>query len=543
MRRKLWAAAVVAAASLALGTSAWAGTALESVGTVDFADDWIDGTNLLAKPDDSGLYVLADMNGTALSEKSYGRVGRDSGFGFVSAEISVDDGINGTGALNLSGQEVVPCSYGKIDFENEHWITAIAMTEATADHYDYESWVGDNYYLIDHVDFYYADDEGNVTLASSLSRDVYLDSNAYGRYVNIESRADGSITAYDGTWTQVETPEPLKYLYDEAPGADEQIKSYYENGQYGLKDAAGNVIIGPSFGYIASFVGEYAEVENHLESGDVTGLIDKSGTVVVPVEYEDVDRSYYAPATAENGYSNYSYNNYGYFAVTKDSKLGYVDEAGNVTCDFTIAESNCENNGASAIYTDMGGAKHILAADGTDTDISQYNSVYALNGGSGMYYKVTDSDYNYGVIDWHGDVVAEVKYNNVDLSGDGQYLLLQEDYNAPCELVKLVFTNDAAAAAPAESTEAAPAEGAEAASGDLSSVAGLIDSAITLANTDAAANKDAIISVLSGAASSLAESRPEVKAVIDSAISLLNSDSVDGASVATILNSAKALLG
>ena len=554
MKRKFAAAAIASAAVLGLGSMAYAGTTLENIGTVDFADSWIDGTNLLEKQDASGNYGIADMNGNLLTSNSYARVGYDSGYGLITVTVNPEDGINGTGVVNMSGQEIVPCSYGEIDFENEHWIEAIVLKAATADQYDYESWFNDNYYLIDHVDFYYVDDDGAASMAGSLTRDVYKDCRAYGRYINIESRADGSVTAYDGTWTPVETPEPLKYLYDDAPGASDEIVSYYENGQYGLKDAQGNVIIGPTYGYISTFEGDYVEVTNDLESGEVSGLIDKTGAVVVPVEYEDIDKAYYAPATAQNGYSSYAYNNYGYFAVVKDNKLGYVDEAGNVTCDFTIAKDNCDNYGASATYTDMGGALHLLAADGTDTDISQYNSVYPLDGGSGMYYKVTDADYNTGVIDWHGNVIAEVKYNNVDLSGDGQYLLLQAEYGAPCELVKLTYTPDAAA--PAAETEAdaaapaaeapaaeAPAAEAPAAEADLSSVAALIDSAITLAGSDAAGNKDAIISVLNKAAEAVAQSRPEIKTVIDSAIGLMGSDTIDGTAVASVLNGAKALLG
>ena len=167
-----------------------------------------------------------------------------------------------------------------------------------------------------------------------------------------------------------------------------------------------------------------------------------------------------------------------------------------------------------------------------------------------MYYKVTDEDYNYGVIDWHGDVVAEVKYDSVDLSGDGQYLLLQIEYNAPCELVKLVYNGASAPAAPAEEPAAAEDGGEDAASADdgsgsvdFTAIKSLIDSAITLANTDAVANKDAIIGLLNSAATTLAESKPEVKAVLDSAIAIMNSGAVDGSSVATILNSVKILLG
>ena len=71
-----------------------------------------------------------------------------------------------------------------------------------------------------------------------------------------------------------------------------------------------------------------------------------------------------------------------------------------------------------------------------------------MYGGSGMYYSVTDADYNYGVIDWHGNVIVEVKYNEVELSGDGQYLLIQADYNSPYELLKLTYTPDNAPAQP-----------------------------------------------------------------------------------------------
>ena len=104
MRRKLAAAAVFVAAALGLSSLAWAGTTLENIGTVDFADEWIDGTNLLAKQDSSGNYKIADMYGTELSANSYGRIGYDSGYGFMTVTISAEDGINGTGVANLKGE-------------------------------------------------------------------------------------------------------------------------------------------------------------------------------------------------------------------------------------------------------------------------------------------------------------------------------------------------------------------------------------------------------------------------------------------------------
>ena len=49
MKRKQLILAVLPAAVLALGTCAWAGTTLENLGTVEFADEWISNTNLLTK--------------------------------------------------------------------------------------------------------------------------------------------------------------------------------------------------------------------------------------------------------------------------------------------------------------------------------------------------------------------------------------------------------------------------------------------------------------------------------------------------------------
>ena len=578
MKRRWITAALTLAVILVSGTCSLAGTTVDQIGMVNFADKWINGTDLLAKPDGFNLYVLADMDGHVKSGKAYGRVGREFYYGFVTADVAADDGLNGTGVLDTNGKEVVPCNYGDIKFENEHWILAFVLKEATADQYDYESWTGDGYYLIDHVDFYYADDEGSVTQASSLTRDAYNDCAACGRYIIVESRADGSVTPYDGSWTVVETPEQIDSIYDEIPGAYD-YEPYRENGRYGIKDTEGNIVLEPTYGYIGMFRGGCATVENNLESGRVKGLIDTQGNVLVPAEYDDVLSSFYGPLTKENGYIGHAYNNYGYYAVIRDDKLGFVDEAGNLTCDFTIAKQNCDINGASATYTDMGGNTHILAADGTDTDVSQYDRITPLNFGSGMYYKVTAADYTFGVVDWHGEEIIEAKYDSVDLSGDGQYLLLQEEYGGPCELVKLTFTSDAApadagaaadggdaaeAGTAAEADDAAQAsDTAEAAEGSAEEAAApaeaggesgedagaslaarsLIDVAITLAGSDAAANKEAIISTLDSVSSVLAGSKPEVKTVIDSTITLINSGTVDGSAITNLLNNAKTLLG
>ena len=78
MRKHLLTIALCAAATVAMGSFAYAGTTLESLGTRDNVRGWVDNTNLLEMYSEDGGEVLADLDGNVLTEKSYGRVGYDS---------------------------------------------------------------------------------------------------------------------------------------------------------------------------------------------------------------------------------------------------------------------------------------------------------------------------------------------------------------------------------------------------------------------------------------------------------------------------------
>ena len=236
----------------------------------------------------------------------------------------------------------------------------------------------------------------------------------------------------------------------------------------------------------------------------------------------------------------------------------------------------------------------LVAADGVETVLPEYNSMYVLDFTSGIYYKVTDADYNYGIIDWHGNEVLPCKYSSINISGDGQYVLACEDYSITY-LYRLSYPNAGGAAAeapaaeapaaedtadettdaiggigsslgnllgggsaeetPAEDTateeipadepvtEEAPVEAPEAdASADYSSALGLITSAVTLLNTDAAANGSAAVSLIETAVGMLA-GRDDVTGLLDSAATLLGLDSAANATAAlSLIESAVALL-
>lgn len=552
---------------------------------------WIDGTNFLRVETGNG-YGIADMNGNMLTGTLYAKSFTREDTIITAAQLNVDE-LNYMGAFDLNASPVIPFQYGVIDVLNGYWAAAIKLEKTSAEQYDYSSYSGD-YYLITGVDIYNLESK---TCVASLTRSQYAEAYAIGNTINIADRTTGVITAYDAQFNVLGTG--LKYTYSE-DYVQPEIIIFRENGQKGLQDAAGNVIMEASFQMIYDFRYGYAIVS----TGDHEGLIDEQGNVLVEPVFDTVKTMGNLPANAEG--ETYSYKALGYFCIQKDDKIGYVDENGNVTCEPKYSKSIVQINGVSLTYTDMEGKQHIMAADGVDTVIEGYDRVFALPYMSGAYYRVTDSDANYGMIDWHGNVVFPCEYDHISVSGDGQYVMVSKDYinyeiykidvpaagASAAEAVEPIVENAAdaaiesaassnsdtlaaaqsalaallgsagnketAAEAPAETaapsveeipvTEEAAAEvveeyALEAPAVDTASVKALLDSAKLILNADAAANKDGAISLITSASGMLAGSNATIATLLDTAVTMLNTDAAaNGAAVVAILDSAASLL-
>ena len=69
-------------------------------------------------------------------------------------------------------------------------------------------------------------------------------------------------------------------------------------------------------------------------------------------------------------------------------------------------------------------------------------------------------DYDYGMIDWHGNVVLPAQYTSIEASGDGLYVLADVDYETQ-ELYEVTLPATSGAAPADDSTavdDLAPAE-------------------------------------------------------------------------------------
>lgn len=376
----------------------------------------IDGTELLYMNKDGGA-LMASLDGTALTEAVY-----NSDFyqfhGYLTASKPSAE-INCSGLLSKEGKEIVPFQYGDVDVRNENWAMGVKLVVTDSEEPDYRNWMGDDVYMIESVDVYRLP---AGELKATLTRDQYLRSDAYGEYLNIEDRT-GAVTAYDGTFAAVDAQPGYSSDFSYMP---EFLQKFYdaETELYGLQKGDGTVVMEPAYEYIYvsddSAVNGYVEVEQN----GLSGLADLSGKLVVPMEYDSVHYTRNHPYTVDEAYQ---YENGGYFCVEKDDKLGFVDMTGAVTCEVKYSADDAYSYGLTMEIEDENGVVTIVAADGAETVLSDYEYVIVLGYTNGMYYKVRTADYLYGVIDWHGNIVLPVEYDSIQITGDGAHLLTMKD--------------------------------------------------------------------------------------------------------------------
>lgn len=514
---------------------------------------FVTGTNLLRVEGNDGE-ALADIDGNLLTGYIYDNLYHE--YGYITARQLTVPGVNCYGVLDLTGKTVVPFEYNILKVRND-WVVAIALEDATSSSYDYSNSDGDAFYNIKNVGIFHLP-EGKL---ADLTRDQYLDHYVVNDCINIQDRTTSTITTYDATFTAQGTVKDT-YRSDFAPA---RYTTFRENGQYGIKDRDGNIIMPASYQTVYDYSYGYFPVS----TGDKEGLVDINGQLVVPAEYDDVKYMYNMPM--ENG-SNYSYKALGtYYCVVKDGKVGYITDNNVVTYAPRYSKDIVDVNGASMTLTDLEGNLILIAADGVETTITGYDRVSVLDYSSGYYYRVTDADYNYGMIDWHGNVILPCEYDSIYLSADGQYALVSKDYQTyqiytldyPAPAAAETAPADEAAAETAdaaeqtgrpqlgkgklnkndaaENTEAAPETAPEASSDNNNAAVGLLNSAITLLNTDAAANGASAVSLLNSAAALVGN--PDAANLLSSAATLLSTNAEANATAAiALIESAAALL-
>lgn len=382
----------------------------------------IDGSDYLRIRGDAGYY-LAKMDGTQLSAADYSyQMHYDDGL-FVTVKAN-GDGLNAWGALDETGAEVIPFQYGNIKVLSPEWAVCVTLTPAESEEeYDFFMMGSDVNCNIETVDIYSLKGPGLVT---TLDRAHYSDSGVYGETLYVQDRGTGAISAYDIQGNVTETE--YSSIYD--PKYEATDLSYFDidTGLRGLKDADGNVILEPTYGMIFDFDGGYAKVT--AGDGEKYGLIDQTGALVIPTEYDDIE---YAFSSDQPYEGEDRYENCGYFCVVKDGKIGFAKAGGEVTCalKYDMDAGGFFNQGISTVGN-VDGRTIVLAADGVETEIPTDEYSYAdavMSCTQGRFYRVSSPDYDYGVIDWHGNEVLPCEYHSISPFGDGKHVLVSTETN------------------------------------------------------------------------------------------------------------------
>ncbi|MBQ6373554.1 MAG: hypothetical protein IJJ45_03620 [Clostridia bacterium] len=477
----------------------------------------IDHSDRLCVQTRDGCY-LAAMDGTALTDPIYYR-SMDCSYGYITASV-VDGDVLVHGLLDADGATVMPFEYQDLKVLNKNWGLGVRLVKSTKDNYDYSAFIGDDVYLIDTVDIYWLPEGRKVV---TLNRDHYSGSKAYGEVINIEDRGTGKTTCYDSSFIPLGEVRGL-YSEDFAGG----YTTVRENGQSKLADANGNIVFDQGFSSInTEVIDGYFVVYN----GDKNGLGCIDGTLAVPAEYDQIQRSGYGPRSD----GAYVYVTRGYAAVVRDGKLGYYEVGKGESCPPAIAKDLLNNAGMSASFTDMGGNLNILAADGEQSQLdAAITKVYPMECGEGLYYSVVDADYNRGMVDWHGAEVLPLAYDSIELSGSGRYLAAVKHGEDTTSIYEIETTFGETAAAP----EDAPAAESEDAGSSALSARALLDSAVALVGTDA----QTAAGLVANARDLLGEDSPAY-AVLSSVLTLIDVDAeANASSIQTLLTTALGLV-
>ena len=382
------------------------------------------GNVLIVEGLDSRKYGLYDANGTAMTEEKYVYLEYSSAELYRAAE---EKALNKMGVIDGSGNVVVPMEYGRVYYHSDRWILAAKCSPATQDNYDTRSPVTYEYCLIDSYDVYYC----GRKVATLKPTDLYY-VEVYGDYL-YACTDKGQWTYYDknmkpsgyaGDNNGTEYEETKDGIYHRGSGqkafaagctlTDSEVEKavWEQNGSF--LDLQGNTLFTLS-GYMSfsRFEGNYALAH----TWDKTGIIDRSGRVVIAAEYDEIP-----PAEV--------YFPCGYQTVIKDGKVGFVNLHGEVTCDFGYSEKDLE----------LFHQQLFLQINHSDGSVGVLSA--AVGELSGKYYEVqfresspifaaANDDMQAGVLNLYGEVLIpfDGTYTgtyNFQLSEDGSVVVAKQ---------------------------------------------------------------------------------------------------------------------
>ena len=355
--------------------------------------------------------------------------------GFLSVSKDKDE-LNNLAIFQQNGAQLSDYMYGYVNVFDSRWVAGYILEKASGKEKDIT--ISKVNYLILQFDLYFVSENG-ASLLTSLDRDHYKSSKVHGDYITIQDR-EGNVTAYDREF------QPVEIALKDVNAA------YYQVNNYQIISNITNEVIAD--GYTAV---EEASLPTRMlllataanEDGSTfQGILDIAGNVLMPAEYQVVSMGdpYVVVANQEGLQGLYSleekrlavpceftsivtcatsvdpYINKGYVCVELDGKLGFVDaRTGQVSCQPAYNSRIAKVYGSSIAFDGENGYV-VIAADGTRSELYEYEEIAVSNGDG--YLLVAKKDGFYGLIDWHGNEVLPFIHSDIiTLTDDSKSLI------------------------------------------------------------------------------------------------------------------------
>ena len=363
-------------------------------------------------------------------------------------KVSNQDGA--CGLLDGQGKELIAPAYDDIQVISERWAAGITLKESTAENYDYETWFSEvkKFFLIDTVDIFYCGEK-----KGTLTRLDWNYAYAYGDYLVIQSR-EKKYSAYNKDFVQ--SPFELEYSseYSEnyrtgkvihagsgqeafTPGCtlmpDEVQQYIWINQNDMLIDLQGNELADLSDyqnGHNVDKESNLIRVKNNKKK---VGVLDATGKVIVPCEYDELD---YSLASAQK---------MGYIYAVKDGKAGFVNLKNGKEAGFEFLESAGRQKSAFIVIEDPREGVILISAAAGELP-GRYKEADVPYSSAAMFATVQEMDGRVHVIDAKGNDpltdAPEIRSTyNVSYSRDGSIILVQ-DLEGAYHIYKVTYTED-----------------------------------------------------------------------------------------------------
>ena len=334
---------------------------------------FIDHTYLLDVSRDD-MHALMDLTGKQLTDFAYKQFFLSTpATGWIPAKRADTEKYC---VLSMSGEEVIPADYGKIEIVSPYWVIAWDYQGSTVLYHMGENQI--NYIKIPDgsLSSYDVDtDEGYINVRINSSEVVTFDAEFH------VVAHPASTLHFDGLTEKDALKKKVKSLY----GEEATIFS-------GSKYWGGGLDTG------------YELIESEDADGEyIRAVVDRDGNLIVPFDHWSIE-----------DYSN------GYFIAKKDGKLQFIRaDDGSVTAEV---EDQVEIIpwGIAVAYKMDNGNSLLVAADGTKTELE----ITSSPGRAGKLWQngvSTCAD----ILDWHGNLLFEnVSLPSEEASTDNKFLLI-----------------------------------------------------------------------------------------------------------------------